>query len=148
MLLRKRAEEINKRLQDELGEVESRRREIFLKKEKLGEEDFFYEKFGYSYDWVMVFGIEEEDPDVEFEMDERKIKIKQKEWSEKLHVDMDFSKFFSMKTIVDRTASYTRYGRLVHMPALGPTGRLARWNGPMTLSARRTAASACRRALC
>ena len=102
MLLRKRAEEINKRLQDELGEVESRRREIFLKKEKLGEEDFFYEKFGYSYDWVMVFGIEEEDPDVEFEMDERKIKIKQKEWSEKLHVDMDFSKFFSMKTIVDR----------------------------------------------
>jgi hypothetical protein len=102
LLLRKRAEEINKRLQDELGEVESRRREIFLKKEKLGEEDFFYEKFGYSYDWVMVFGIEEEDPDVEFEMDERKIKIKQKEWSEKLHVDMDFSKFFSMKTIVDR----------------------------------------------
>ena len=33
-------------------------------REKLGEEDFFYEKFGYSYDWVMVFGIEEEDPDV------------------------------------------------------------------------------------
>jgi len=42
----------------------------------------------------------------------------------------------------DRTASYTHYGRSVHMPAVSVPSGSARWNEPMTLSARRTAASA------
>lgn len=35
-----------------------------LQREQLGEEEFFFEKYGYSYDWVFVFPIGEE-PDSE-----------------------------------------------------------------------------------
>lgn len=93
---------MNKKLQDELLEVEARRREIFLKKEKLGEEDFFFEKFGYSFDWVFVFNIDEEPADIEFEaVDEHTMHKKKQEWKARLHNTIDFKKYFSMKTIVD-----------------------------------------------
>ena len=36
----------------------------YLQREQLGEEEFLFEKYGYSYDWVFVFPIGEE-PDSE-----------------------------------------------------------------------------------
>jgi hypothetical protein len=37
---------------------------LLQQREQLGEEEFFFEKYGYSYDWVFVFPIGEE-PDTE-----------------------------------------------------------------------------------
>ena len=96
------AETFNKALQDELAVIEDRRRKLFLKREQLGEEEFFFEKYGYSYDWVFVFPILEEPEEQAFQvLDEKVMHAKKEEWRKNLHRDVDFKKYWSMKTIVE-----------------------------------------------
>jgi hypothetical protein len=100
----KKAEQMNKKVQEEVAEIEDQRRKTFLEREQRGEDEFFFEKYGYSYDWVFVFRIHDEPVEIEdaFQaFDESVMKKKKEEWKKNLHRDADFKKYFSMKTVIE-----------------------------------------------